>query len=235
MSPDFRLNPSLVHYRLSGLLFKGDMVSKVPDEMAIPNPDEWFRMFVSAYDKELKRGRGDLNHAYRRAKVRRHLGTERRYFDSGESPEWTSVLSVLLARLAKQVGFRQEWEWTVGRKRRRRIDLVWHPATRDGPICVLIEHESQWRNESAARRLWARSEKIAPHALRVLITYPETIHKPRTPRDWPVIRKEVLVGLGSRVPSDGDFLVCLGPEDWSRSTKWRGYLWMGHKKFRELE
>lgn len=201
----------------------------------IPTPEEWFRNFADIYRTELATDGGYLDHAFRRAKVRKRLGTSEAYFRSGESPEWTALMSVLLAQAAKRMGFRQEWEWLIGRKRKRRIDLVWHPRSQNGPIQVLIEHESQWHDARAAQRLFVRSPEIAPGALRVLLTYGETSSRPIRPRDWAVMRKEILVGLGSRTPPPGGFLVCLGPEDWRRETGWSAYEWRGGRRFRRLQ
>lgn len=167
------------------------------EESRIPTPEEWVRCFRSTYKKELDRDGGYLDQAFRRAKTRRKLSSEKRYFLSGESPEWTALVSILLAQAARRLGFRQEWEWAAGRKKRRRIDLVWRPRTRDTPISVLIEHESQWGNERATRRLWVRSPMIDTLALRVLITYTETQGPTHRTRDWPTVREEVLSGIGS--------------------------------------
>jgi hypothetical protein len=200
----------------------------------IPTPEEWFGSFAAAYTRELRTRNSDLNQTLQRERVRRKLGTAETYYSSGESPEWTSIMSVFLARLAKRLGFRQEWEWVVGKKRRRRIDLVWYPPERTGPIGVLIEHESQWANRLATRRLWSRSRNVAPDVLRVLITYLDTIYRPRSPRTWSVVRSEIIKGLGSRKLPRGGFLVCVGPDDGDPSDYWEAFRWLGNREFCQL-
>lgn len=108
------------------------------------------------------------------------------------------------------------------------------PRSDVNSIEVLIEHENQWADKLATRRLWKKSGKVAPDALRILITYTDTTHHLRHPRNWSVIRDAVLAGLGSSKPSRAGFLVCLGPEDWAAGTKWAAYTWAGRGKFRPL-
>jgi hypothetical protein len=88
------------------------------------------------------------------------------------SAEWSAVMGLFLARLARKAGFAQQWECKSGFLSRR-VDFTWHSpgAGRSSRVHVAIEHESWFERREAMKKCIIEKLLACRPTLAVLIAY----------------------------------------------------------------
>ena len=195
------------------------------------HPRAWFATFDNdsvtdfQFEPESELGRSRLRYAARARIQDPERGPQWDYHGT----EWTAVISVFLAQMAKDCGFVQEWEWGPSH-----IDFAWFSPGATSPT-VLIEHENDSEGIDVRKNkrhsdgeVWKLSRELSrlPTVdFGVLITYPEGKEEQSAPgiarRARHVLRRE---GVGPE-----RFLLALGKvgeNDWEE-IEWEGALWNG--------
>ncbi|MGC2359908.1 MAG: hypothetical protein WA691_06345 [Thermoplasmata archaeon] len=124
--------------------------------------EKFVRTFKAGYSRDARRRTSVIAESRRRAKEREEAGIRPAAYDA--SSDWTQVMALFLASLARVVSCTQVWE------REGRIDCVWYGiGSRAAKPYVVIEHEQhgEERERIAVRKL-LKAQRRATSAKRVL-------------------------------------------------------------------
>jgi hypothetical protein len=123
--------------------------------------------------------------------------------------EWTQVMGVFLARLARRCGYFQEWE------KHGRLDFAWYEDDRINPT-IAIEHENWFmgvHESELPKLLKVRAD------LKILITYAY-----RKKGEAKVLADSLEAPLQA-AKFKGKFMLVVGTEKLVQPNEWRPFIW----------
>lgn len=131
--------------------------------------------------------------------------------------EWTHIMAVFLAHLAKRMGYFQEWE--IG------TDFTWHRGADSVPV-VSIEHENTPEVKNEIINLLPQASK-----LKVLITYTPVGLADGIAQHV----KEQLTKVGEESRRNvGEFLLLVGDDEDRGPIHWEAFIFKWGNEYREL-
>ena len=131
--------------------------------------------------------------------------------------EWTAIMAIFLSRLARRLGFYQEWEYGESKIDHAWFDDgPWRDATDSRSPAILIEHENDVKGIVGSELPKLIESKCS---LKVLITYEWNDTKAEG------IQAEVGQVLEKNPDMEGDFLLIIGIDDVAEWDDWRFLHW----------
>jgi hypothetical protein len=191
--------------------------------MASVEPKVFLKWLNDSYAEALCNPQSEVASAFRRYESRRRH--YKKHSEHWHTKEWTQVMSLLFARIARGHRYIQEWEregpaWDRGTPPKSPIDLTWYGAG-SSSACVLIELEN-----SSDRGIRTELRKLASRqgCLRVLVTYPwRTKNADLRLSDYENLRRRTGRFTKGLRGVKGTMLI-LGDSNWNRRSGWKGYV-----------
>ena len=173
---------------------------------AAPPPAlQWFRAFAEEFARSTKDPSTEVGIHYLKWSVR---GSE-----SATDTEWTYLMGVFLSRLARKMGYFQDWG---------RVDFAWYEEDRRTPT-IAIEHENWYKGIEGSEIPKLISHKAK---LKILVTYNYAGRGESFEQVMNGISKIVTDALSRQSPS-GEFLLIVGEDHHDEPWRWYGFIWDG--------